>query len=77
MNEEPESFELEIDFPPLHCPFCGRDEGLKIIKNESQAWVFCGVCHSTGPIADSPMEAAKAWNVRTDPNPEHISVYVN
>lgn len=43
------------------CPFCGRDDRLKVDAFEQ--WnVCCEFCGAIGPIADTSDDACEAWN---------------
>lgn len=75
-GNDPDSIEYLAMIP---CPFCGADgDGLSVQvdrcvdTDESYAWVECGSCEASGPVAetlaedlDNPEELAiKAWNER-------------
>ena len=51
------------------CPFCGRDNDLKIERYESDGkyWYYaeCEECLAQGPVCADEEEALRAWNHRT------------
>ena len=57
------------EFDLKECPFCGRDDFLKIKahrKAEKGLYVFCDYCESRGPRMATEEEAAEEWNSRPD-----------
>lgn len=53
----------EINADLSDCPFCGQYEA-EVTPGINNCWVQCGHCHTAGPVADTPQEAAKFWNQR-------------
>lgn len=53
---------------PVPCPFCGTVELVAIedcsCEDTPSFHVNCDQCGAEGPIADSALEAATAWNAR-------------
>ena len=48
------------------CPFCGKKHpyGVEQESNFDRYYVWCEGCDMTGPRANTPSEAIKAWNRR-------------
>lgn len=46
------------------CPFCGVDSYLRIRAGSIGTWVSCGKCKADGPLAQTEMDARRAWNDR-------------
>lgn len=53
---------------PAFCPFCGKKHpyGVEQEINFDQYYVWCDGCETTGPRANTPTEAIKAWNRRAE-----------
>jgi Lar family restriction alleviation protein len=49
------------------CPFCGSVDIVlqgSTSRVETDAWVECNDCQTTGPVAASVEAGSKAWNER-------------
>jgi hypothetical protein len=61
--------------PPLCCPFCGsREVGIvdRGVADDGAPFgynVECVDCHCEGPLADTHLDAANAWNTRQAASP--------
>ena len=69
---EPKTQKEAESFRALSCPFCGAkkldmleaDDKLKELVRRVH-WLYCKGCHASGPVKETVLEAAEAWNRRT------------
>ena len=63
---------------PAPCPFCGKKHPYGVEQESifDRYYVWCEGCDTTGPRANTPTEAIKAWNQRVESQCESAQVSV-
>lgn len=58
---------METKIKLLPCPYCCDDQFIELLNDrddETEFFVYCGICSSSGPTSNDPNKAVIKWNER-------------